>query len=224
MNLAWQHRGSGFADTVTEVGWAGFREELVHARLIIDENPTTKECPYTYEVLQTIALGQSWSKDAAYALFREATERTPQYHGYYFAMVHHLQPRWYGEAGEWERFAEAERRRLGGDAGDAIYARIGWAMYDAMGRKLFTETDVSWETMAAGFEALVRLHPESEYLKNAGTYFAWRALDRERLRAGLAALRAPLDMTLWVNLENVRLAEAFARGDGIKDDNVESSR
>lgn len=77
---------------------------------------------------------------------------------------------------------------------------------------LFRETAVSWEIMASGFQYLIKQHPQSEYLKNVYAFFCWKARDRVRLRQTLPEIRANPDMQIWVNLENVALAEKLANG------------
>ena len=79
---------------------------------------------------------------------------------------------------------------------------------------MFRETAISWDVMASGLEYLVRQYPESRYTKNAYAYFAWKARDRARLRKALLEIRADPDMNIWVNLENVALAEKFAKNSG----------
>ena len=48
------------------------------------------------------------------------------------------------------------------------------------------------------------------YLKNAYANLAWGAGDRVRLSKLLAEVKSNPDMNIWVNLENVALAEKFA--------------
>jgi hypothetical protein len=78
---------------------------------------------------------------------------------------------------------------------------------------MFRETAVSWEEMASGFDYLMKQYPDSKYLKNAYANLAWRAGDRVRLRKMLDEIKANPDMEIWVNLENVGLAEKFAESD-----------
>jgi hypothetical protein len=64
--------------------------------------------------------------------------------------------------------------------------------------------------MASGFQYLIKQHPQSDYLKNVYAYFCWKAGDAARLRDALPKVRANPDMEIWVNLENVSLAERMA--------------
>jgi hypothetical protein len=57
---------------------------------------------------------------------------------------------------------------------------------------------------------LIREHPDSRSLKSLYANLAWKQHDRVRLQRALPAAKADPDMTIWVNLENVAIAEKFA--------------
>ena len=167
-------------------------------------------------MLLDIALSQRWPRPAFFAVVDEATQAHPHpgYYLYHTAAAVRLLPRRGGKPGEWEAYAERERQRLGAGAeGDALYAEIGWSMRRRY-HNMFRETAVNWEIMASGFQYLIKQHPQSEFLKNVYANFCWRAGDRARLREALPMVRANPDMEMWVNLENVALAEKFAKSPG----------
>ncbi|MGZ5021634.1 MAG: hypothetical protein ACXWFY_03805, partial [Chthoniobacterales bacterium] len=62
----------------------------------------------------------------------------------------------------------------------------------------------------AFYEQLGDFEKDSTGLKNAYGNLAWRAGDRVRLRQALAEIGVNPDMGVWVNLENVALAERMA--------------
>jgi hypothetical protein len=209
VDLAWKSRGTGYAKEISGQGREGFRRELANARQILETHPAAKMYPQYFVIMQSIALGQAWPKEAYFQLFSEATATEPDYYRFYFEAAHYLLPRWHGKKGEWEKFAEEQRMRRGpGGAGDALYARIAWSLKDYYGN-LFRETAISWDIMASGFEYLIKENPQSRYLKNAYANFAWRAGDRVRLRKAFDQIKGDPDMNIWVNLENVRMAEDF---------------
>jgi hypothetical protein len=70
--------------------------------------------------------------------------------------------------------------------------------------------------MASGFDYLLKQYPESRYLRNAYANFAWKAGDRERVRMLLPEIRKDPDMTIWVNLECLGMAERLASSRGDK--------
>jgi len=209
-DLAWKARSHETKKKIAPEQIAAFTRELIEARQLLQSHPAAGMYPEYFSLLQRIALSQGWEKDEYLRLFEEATRREPEYYTFYFNTAQYLLPRWRGKKGEWEAFADAQRVRLGsGPAGDALYARIVWAMkpfYD----DLFATSNVSWETMASGFEFLIKEHPQSRWLKNAYPYFAWKARDRVRLAKALPEIRQDPDMNIWVNLENLGMAERLA--------------
>ena len=212
LDLAWKWRGDGYANTVTPEGWAGFRKELAVARKTLENDQTGRFYPEYYALLQTLALGESWKKDRYMALFDEATRATPDYYRFYYNTAWYLMPQWHGRKGEWESFAETQRQKHGaGAAGDGLYARIALSMKQNY-KDLFHETAISWDTTASGLEYLIRQYPESRSLKNEYAFLCWRQHDRPRLQRALPLIKPDPDMTIWVNLENVALAEKFAAG------------
>lgn len=212
LDVAWRWRGNGLAKTVTKDGWAGFRRELASARQILEATPGNKSYPEYYRLMQTVALGESWPKEKYFQLFDEATRIAPDYTPFYTATAYYLMPKWHGRKGEWEAFAEREREQHGvGGAGDGLYAWIVLSMRDEY-HDLFHETAASWETTANGLEYLIREHPQSRSLKNLYANLCWKEHDRARLRRALPEIQPDPDMTIWVNLENVALAEKWAGG------------
>jgi hypothetical protein len=210
-DLAWKSRGNDSGSKVTPEGRESFKRELAIARDILEKHPASRIHPEYLAVMQSIAIGQFWTKEEFMRLFAEATAVERDYYTFYFNTAHFLLPRWRGRKGEWEQFAEEQRQARGaGGEGDALYARIAWSLRPYY-HHMFRDTAISWEVMASGLEYLVRQYPQSHYTKNAYAYFAWKARDRERLRKALPEIRDHLDMTFWANLETVAFAEKFAR-------------
>ena len=214
LDSAWKWRGNSYADKVTPEGWEGFRKELARAREILEASPSSKVFPEYYSHLLADAIGQDWPRERFERLFAEAVGHESDYDEFYCEKARYLLPRWHGRAGEWEQFAEEERLRHGaGAAGDALYARIALSMRGYY-EHLFTDSAISWDRVASGYEYLIRQYPDSRYLKSFYANLAWKVGDRVRLRQALPGIKAEPDMTVWVNLENVALAEKFAAGEG----------
>jgi hypothetical protein len=212
LDVAWRWRGTGYANTVTNEGWAGFKRELAVARQILDATPGNKSYPEYYRLMQTVALGENWPKERYMQLFAEATSIAPDYSPFYSNVAYYLMPKWHGRKGEWEAFAERERQERGaGGAGDGLYAYITLSMRDEY-KDVFHETAASWDITANGLEYLIRQHPQSRSLKNFYANLCWKLHDRTRLRRALPDIQPDPDMTIWVNLENVALAQKFAAG------------
>jgi hypothetical protein len=106
-NYADKARGSGYANTVSEDGWKlyGERNELA-ASTLAEAAKLKEKCPYWYEAVQDLAIAQGWDKSQARKLFEEAAAFEPTYYHYYREYANFLLPKWYGEPGEAEAFAE----------------------------------------------------------------------------------------------------------------------
>lgn len=108
LNLAWNARGNGFANTVTETGWRGFGEHLEIARLHLEESwKLAPQYPFAAKVMITVSMGSS--PDAATEM-RQWLDRSiaaqadywPAYHAYLWG----LRPRWHGSEEEMLAFAD----------------------------------------------------------------------------------------------------------------------
>jgi hypothetical protein len=121
---AWHARGTGFADKVTEEGWRLFGERLESARKTLAEaRELTDKDVFWWEVALGVARGQQLPKNAYDQLLEEGKAFEPKFCGYDIARASSLLPRWYGEPGDWEAYAEQAAERPDG-LGAEIYARI----------------------------------------------------------------------------------------------------
>ena len=187
IDYAWQARGSGWAHTVSDEGWQRFSKRLATARRFLETAPSL--CPHHAAVFQTVALGQSWSREDYEALFERAVQAHPTYLPYYFRKARWLLPRWNGEPGELQLWAAAEARSGRAGAGRSIYARIHWAEAN------YLDDDDRWNPQAGGFdwtltrqafEDLLAATPRSYWNRIGYARFAWLARDRDTFRHVLA--------------------------------------
>lgn len=172
---AWQIRGKGWSDSVPDEIWKIMKERLVIAEELLNaagELPV--KCPARYQMLQRVALGAGWDTDRYVALVDQAVAANPKYLPYYLEAARHMLPKWYGQVGEWERFAVKT-----GSA--ALFARIAWANAPFYS-KMFEESDARWEPMREGFDELRREYPASDWILNNYARFACVAGDRDTAR------------------------------------------
>src|SRR5262249_10967875 len=142
---AWSARGDGFASTVSEDGRRLFGERLMVAEKILTEAKALPEkCPHWYATMETVAMGRGWERSRFDSLFEEAVEYEPQYHYFYTYKANYLLPRWHGEAGEMEKFADETAVRLGGKFGSIVYYLIASEMSPRYRTRMFFETRLSW--------------------------------------------------------------------------------
>ena len=209
LNLGTHARGFG-SDSPNDDGLDVYVREGGVAKRILEAHPAAKILPEYFHKMEIVAIVEGWPPADFFRLFDEAVAREPDYYSSYFRAASYLLAGPHRERGGWERFAEAQRQRRGaGGEGDAIYTRIAWSM-SVNFRNLFASSAASWETMAAGFDRLMRQYPKSRWLKNSYANFAFQAHDRARLRPALAEIAAHPDMGVWVTLENFAIAQKFA--------------
>jgi hypothetical protein len=150
---AWDARGTGFADSVTDSGWKLFEQRIAKAEQVLQQASALEEkCPHWYRAMQQVALAQGWEPERANALFEQAIAFEPGYFPVYRAQAQFLLPKWNGEKGDLERFAELVANRAGGSKGDIIYFEIaaeiacGCEEDDPLKR-------LSWKRIQQGFAA-----------------------------------------------------------------------
>lgn len=220
---AWEARGGGWASTVAEEGWKLFRERLALARAeLMALYPRRDESPFWYVTMQTVALGQAWPREQYEALFEEAIRLEPEYITFYLRKIYFLQPKWHGQEGEWQAFANSLLERFPGGVGEELYARIAWDIRKETDQILlknkqhfFPDLGLKWEPMKAGFERILARWPDANLVRNVYAVFAGKAGDWETTQRLLLELGDQCDMNIWVTWDNVALARMWAGGKGL---------
>lgn len=128
VEYAWDARGQGYSDTVSDSGWKLFEERIGEAQQVLKEAlalPT--KCPEWYLVTLHVAQHQKWNETAKRALFDEASKFEPDY--YYYGRVYatYLLPQWSGDATASEKFVREIADRVGGERGDILYYQVATA-------------------------------------------------------------------------------------------------
>lgn len=171
IGYAFDARGEGFSNTVSDSGWKLFEERIAKARLTL-ENATALPvtCPEWYVAMLLVAQNQSWEVDQARALYDEAERREPGY--YYDARVFaaYLLPKWSGREGDTQHFIEEVSDRVGGDQRDILYFQIATASYVVCGCE--DSPKLSRERIVRGLEASEKRYGVSMLNLNRVGYLA----------------------------------------------------
>jgi hypothetical protein len=167
---AWDARGNGFANTVSESGWKLFRDRSAEAKRVLDEAsllPT--KCPEWYLTMLLVAQNQEWDMADVRALFETATKFEPGYYYYARMLANYLLPRWSGEKGATEKFMQEAADRIGGDQGDILYFQVASYVIEN------SEEDpyLSWERIENGFDASEKQYGVSMLNLNLIAYLAY---------------------------------------------------
>ena len=182
ITYAWYARGEGLASTVTPEGWQLFRGRLDIARSVLDGSKDYAAIsPLWYDKYLEVANAQGWPREDIQALFEEAVDKEPNYHGHYFSMTRYLQPRWNGDFVQIENFANWAVENSKDSEDKSLYARIYWYLNESepVDFELFQDSFASWENMRAGFHDLVEKHPDSFWNMNNFAKFACIASDKK---------------------------------------------
>lgn len=209
---AWKARGNGLANTVTPEGWKLLAERLAKAtELLGDARRMGEKDPFLWSVAQTAALGLGAERESYEKLFKEATAFEPKFFSYYQSKAYHLLPRWHGQPGEWEQFAEESIKTC--PLGIEIYARIVFAM-STHHTNVFAESKASWEKAKSGFEQIRQRYPDSTLVIRDYLKLCKQANDRVQAQALLKALDYRLDSKVWRKVEIVTDIYKWAYDDG----------
>jgi hypothetical protein len=212
-NYAWQARGSGYSDKVSDESWKLFFERLKEARVTLDRARAVAGkatlCPGWYDAMMGVALGQQWERADYEKLFSEATAAHPDYEDYYLSKAYYLLPRWYGAPGEWQRFAVEARARHG----VGLYARICWAQARYEGfPQLFRDHGIAWRDVQDGFEALHKRSPDSMWVLNHYARMAVGAGDRATALRLMREIGDNFYESAWTTRANYDRALAWTMG------------
>jgi tetratricopeptide (TPR) repeat protein len=195
---AYAGRGEGYADTVTRTGWKLYGQRIELAKATLLEAARLKEkCPNWYGVMQDVALAEGWDKSKARELFDQAVEFDPSFLQFYRAYAYFHLPKWYGEPGEAERFAEEISQKIPGPEGDIIYFEIASEIacqYDLNRSPL---PNMSWEKIKAGYFAIDRIYGQSNLKANRFAFMAYLFGDKPDAQEALAFIGDHREPMVW---------------------------
>lgn len=214
---AWNARGSGWADTVTDDGWRRFGERLDQSWAVLQEARKLPEtCPGWTEAAQTVALGQGWDPRDYFKMVNAAIEAEPTYGKYYTSGCYFLFPRWYGEPGDFEKWIAEHADRATSDKRDWQYARLVWmAERNRMDEEMvFAPGRLDWERTRRGFTDWLQADPENLMVHFQFLRLALLANDRETVRAQFDYLGGRNFPPAWDDKDQYEAARAFAYHDG----------
>ena len=195
---AWHIRGDGYARTVPQQAWAPFHAQLRRARDYLQgQEKVVSRYPEYYYTALVIEKGLNDGHANALRLFDEATTRYPGYYPTYFAMLQYLLPKWHGGPSEIETFARQAVERSRGVEGEGMYARIYWYAAQVNYKDdLFLESYARWDSMKAGFEAVLQRYPDQWNLQNYA-HFACMAGDAETTATLFDRIETPVIAEAW---------------------------
>lgn len=199
-NYAWYARGSGWGNTVTPAGRQDLQQRVAAAEMYIAQaRQCADTCPELYQTLHVIALGHDWTRDQYLAMFAEAVATAPEYTDIYLSCAYALLPRWKGiSADDWEQMASDQADRIGGAAGDELYARIATHIF-GYESDIFSSQVASWDRTRSGYEEILRRYPKARWQLNAYGVLACVNRDQATAQKVFALLGDRKYPSVWLN-------------------------
>jgi hypothetical protein len=211
VNRGWAARGSGYSNTVSDSGWNLLREQTELAKsTLLDAARLEEKCPFWYESMQVIARNEGWPKQDMRTLFDEAIAFEPTYYHFYREYANTLLPKWYGEEGEIQAFAEEVSKRLGEPDGSIIYFEIASMLACQCDREMDSLAKMSWPRVTKGYSDLQRLYGTSNLKMNRFAYMSVLSGDKISARDTFITLGDSWNDDVWPSAEAFETAKRWA--------------
>ncbi|MCI0602731.1 DUF4034 domain-containing protein [bacterium] len=201
---AWQLRGSGFADTVSDQQFADFQKILEEADATLNKmSSRANECVVWYEAKQIIGKGLGWELGEMTKLLESAISVEPLYYDIYSGHALYLLPRWHGNPGDWEAFAAqaagSTEKKIDLQEANILYSDICWHMSRMYsGSEFFQQNKVNWRGIKKGFLDRQEKYGASIRYLNAFCLLAGSASDKATTRALMERIGDRWEPDFWI--------------------------
>lgn len=210
LSYAWDARGGGYADQVTEDGWKLFGERSKTAeKILIDAFNLPAKCPEWYLLMQLVMRAQGMDRKDLTAMFEKAVAFEPDYQYYYRAQAETLLPKWEGEEGETALFAGQIADRIGGKKGDMMYYQIATFVNCSCDAKN-QPNGMSWPRIKRGYAAVEEQYGSSLVNMNQMAQFAAAAGDPDFAHELLTRIGENWDPDAWHTRESFGTVRKWA--------------
>jgi hypothetical protein len=197
LHYAWKARGDGYAKTVSESGWKTMKERMeLSAATLMEASKLPTKCPYWYEVMQSLLRSAGIEKPKMHELFEAAIAFEPTYNDFYREQATYLLPKWAGEPGEAEAFAEETYKRVGGKEGAFLYFEIASTIYCDCANEP-QPLKLSWKRIQEGYAYMSATYGTSNLKRNRMASLALQAHDRAVAHEMFAHIGNAWDPDTW---------------------------
>lgn len=198
LSYGWLARGTGYANTVTRQNHMVFKQRLEKANQVLTEASTLQEkSPEWYLTALLARRGQGDDREAFEALYEQAVALEPNYYYLQQAKAGYLLPRWYGQEGEWESFAESAADRVGGEQGDIILFSIYSNMMSYNNLEFMNTHRKIAPRLLAGFRAIEKLYGSSPQRLNEACLISFFADDDKTPVELMKRIGSDYDLSVW---------------------------
>jgi hypothetical protein len=205
-------RGSGYSDSVTTEGWYLYNARVAQASSILVVAAKLKErCPYWYDVMQQVALNQSWDQSHERALFEAAYAFAPTYYLYEYNEAYYLLPKWYGKPGDSEAFGQQIADQIGGQEGDFVYFEVATTIACQCDSSKEALSAMSWPRVRRGYADMVQMYGVSPFKLNEYAVMAYEAGDAATAAEAFAQIGDNWRDDVWHTRASFEQAKAWAQ-------------
>ena len=216
LDLAWRARGGDWAYKVSDVGWAGMHRHLDTAWELLEEAEALDTSdPELYAVWIEIANGLNKPKSVVEDLYQKGLDLNPGYAQLYMARAWYLMPRWHGEPGELEAFAEQASIDAKAVPGTGAYAWIAHKMLNLTEPTAFIhEFDWSEPLLRESFADILAVYPNWMWIQHLRARICGLAEDKEEAQKAFAVIGGKFDKSVWPDEDTFARWIRWAEDDG----------
>lgn len=192
VSWAWEARGGGYANKVTEDGWKKMRERLAVAKEALEEayriNPRT---PAAALAMSNVELGQNNGRESMENWWKHAMEAAPDSYEACARKLHYLEPKWHGSAEDMVAFGRECLET--GNWGSRIPIILAEAHIRAAGYQEDSDAYIArpevWKDIQSVYVPYLEAFPERHhdrcmYAKLACQAGQWKVADEQFNRLG----------------------------------------
>ncbi len=165
-------------------------------------------CPYWYAAMVQVARQQGWSQARTRTLVDESVSFAPDFYHVYRYYADYLQPKWYGNEGDAEAFADGISRRIGGEEGAFVYFEIA-TLLNCGPCGSYDSVQLSWPKIKQGYAAQ-HLYGTSNLKMNRFALMATKVGDKSAAKETFAAIGERWDEEVWRSKQTFEAARTWA--------------
>lgn len=207
---AWQARGGGWANTVTQEGWRLMADRLEQAnRVLTDACEKNPDDYLAATVMLSVELGQGTGRSTMEEWFRRAMNGHPDNYAACSSKLRYLQPRWYGSPQDVVKFGQQCVETDNWRANLPLILPNGISDLANYQEDLYLN-DVVWNLVSPVYEEYLKRYPDSIGVRTEYANCAALGNRLDVLRKQLDALGDNWDRSVWSD-RNYRRISALVK-------------
>jgi parallel beta-helix repeat protein len=200
--LAWEARGGGYVNEVSEKGWKEFKENSEKAEKVLTEaEDLNVPDPELYVTWLDIGMGLGKTNEEMNSLFDKGIAIEKYYWPLYTTRAWSITPRWGGKPGQLEAFAKHAVELTKEKDGQILYLKVAHVL---IGKKdsepqQFKELGFSYKLLQQACDNYVRLYPDTNdlYMTNVRCFLACAYEDRDKAMPLFVEIGSNWDKSVW---------------------------